>query len=119
MEGLEIIEHIAIEQVPDVILYCLLLLGCFSILIPAFAVYNLTKNGKKAFLAETISGIVYLVFLIGLLESSVLEKPTGEYQYKVKITEDVGYVEFTDKYDVVSENEDGTYIVQEKNHIKE
>ena len=42
--------------------------------------------------------------------------PTGEYRYKVRITEDVGYVEFTDKYDVITENDDGTYIIQEKNN---
>ena len=118
MKGLEIIECIAIEQVPNLVLFCLLI-GCCSILIPTFAVYLLTKNYNKAFLTEAISGIVYLVLLIGLLESGVLEKPTGEYQYKVRITEDVSYVEFTDKYDVVTENDDGTYIVQEKNHIKE
>ena len=115
MKGLEIIECIAIEQVPDSVMTCLLL-GVFSILIPTFVVYRLTKNGNKAFLAEVISVLIYLAVLIGLLESGVLEKPTGEYQYKVRITEDVSYVEFTDKYEVITENDDGTYIVQEKSN---
>ena len=115
MKGLEIIERIAIEQVSDSVLICLLL-GVFSILIPTFVVYKLAKNGDKAFLTEIISGVIYLVFLIVLLESGILEKPTGEYQYKVKITEDVSYVEFTDKYEVIAENDDGTYIVQEKSN---
>jgi hypothetical protein len=118
MEGLEIIEYIAIERVPDLVMTCLLL-GVFSILIPTFVVYRLTKNGIKAFLTEILSAFIYLVVLIGLLGSGALEKPTGEYQYRVVITEDVSYVEFTDKYDVVTENDDGTYIIQEKNHIKE
>jgi hypothetical protein len=118
MNGLEIIECIAIEQVPDSVMFCLLL-GVFSILVPTFVVYRLAKNGMKAFLAEVISGFIYIAVLIGLLESGVLDKPTGEYQYKVRITEDVGYVEFTDKYEVITENDDGTYIVQENNHIKE
>lgn len=113
MKGLEIIECIAIKQVPDSVLICLVL-GVFSILIPAFVVYALTKHDNKAYLAEAISGLVYIAVLIGLMKSGALEKPTGEYQYKVKITEDVGYVEFTDKYDVIAENDDGTYIVQEK-----
>lgn len=115
MKGLEIIECIAIEQVPgSVMIY--LLLGVFSILIPTFVVYILTKHTIKAYLTELISGLIYIMFLIGLLMSGVLEKPTGEYQYKVKITEDVSYVEFTDKYDVITENDDGTYIVQEKSN---
>lgn len=113
MKGLEIIECIAVERVPEsVFLY--LTLGVLSILIPTFVVYKLTKNHDKEFLTEVISGFIYLVVMIGLLESGVLEKPTGEYQYKVRITEDVSYVEFTDKYDVITENDDGTYIVQEK-----
>ena len=49
-----------------------------------------------------------------LLVSGVLEEPTGEYQYKVKIAESVGYIELTDKYVVIAENDDGTYIIQEK-----
>lgn len=113
MEGLEIIECIAVEQVPCSVWLCLTL-GIFSIFIPASVVYKLTKNRDKEFLTEMISGLIYLAIMIGLLVSGILKKPTGEYQYKVRITEDVSYVEFTDKYDVITENNDGTYIVQEK-----
>lgn len=113
MKGLEIIECIAIERVPVLVLLALAL-GVFSILIPTSVVDKLTKNWEKTFLTELISGLIYLVVMIGLLVSGILEKPTGEYQYKVRITEDVSYVEFTDKYDVITENDDGTYIVQEK-----
>jgi len=115
MNGLEIIERIAVEKIPDWALCCILL-GTFSILIPTFVVYLLTKNGSKAILVETICGIIYMVSVVTLMLSGALDKPTGEYQYKVKITEDVGYIEFTDKYDVVEENDDGTYIVQEKSN---
>ena len=114
MKGLEIIEHIAIAQVPDSIIYCLAF-GVFSILIPTFVVYKFTKNGTRAFLTEVISGVIYIVFLVVALESGIFEKPTGEYRYKAKITEDVSYVEFTDKYDVIEESDDGIYIIQEKN----
>lgn len=117
MNGLEIIECVAIERVPDLALLCLIL-GLLSIMIPTYAVYRLTKNGVKVSLTYIISLFIYLVVLIGLLESGVLEKPTGEYQYKVRITEEVSYVEFTDKYDVIMENNDRTYIVQEKENIK-
>lgn len=117
MKGLEIIERIAIEQAPHWITVCLAF-GVFSISIPTFLVYRFTKNGNKAFLTEVISGVIYFVFLIVVLETGTFEKPTGEYQYKVRITEDVRYVEFTDKYEVITENDDGTYIIQEKNRIK-
>lgn len=113
MNGLEIIEYIPVEQVPDSVLICVIL-GTLSILIPTFIVYKLTKNYNKMLLTELCSGVFYLVFTLVLLTNGVFEKPTGEYQYKVKITEDVGYIEFIDKYDVVAENDDGTYIIQER-----
>lgn len=113
MNGLEIIECIPVEQVPDSVLICTILGSC-SILIPTFIVGKLTKSYNKAILTELIGGIIYTVFVLTLLTSGVFEKPTGEYRYKVKITEDVGYIEFVNKYDVITENDDGTYIVQEK-----
>lgn len=119
MKGLEIIECIAVKQVPDSALFGLLLLGVFSISIPTFAVYRLAKNLDRMLLTEIICGVIYAVISFALLGSGVLHKATGKYIYKVNITEDVSYVEFTDKYKVITENDDGTYIVQEKNHIKE
>lgn len=119
MNGLEIIKRIPIEQ-PPIPVICFIFVGIiFCVVLPSFAVYRLTANIDKALLSEVISGIIYIALVLGLLLSGVVDKPTGEYQYKVKITEDVGYLEFTDKYDIVTENDDGTYIIQEKNHIKE
>lgn len=113
MNGLEIIECIPVKQIPEAVLICVIL-GTCSILIPTFIVHKLTKSHNKALLTELVSGIIYLIFGLMLLTSGIFEKPTGEYQYKVKITEDVGYMEFIDKYDVVAENDDGTYIIQER-----
>lgn len=113
MNGLEIIERIAVKQTPDWVVICIAL-GTFSILIPTIVVYSFTKNFPKSLVAEVISGIIYSAFALTMLASGVFDKPTGEYQYKVKITEDVGYVEFTDKYEIITENDDGTYIIQEK-----
>ena len=119
MKGLEIIERIPIEQTP-IYVVCFIIVGVIlCVVLPTVAVYRLTENMGKVLVSEVISGFIYIMLMFGLLLSGVLEKPTGEYQYKVKITEDVGYVEFTDKYDVVTENDDGTYIIQEKSHIKE
>lgn len=118
MEGLEVIEQIAVYQVPESTIIWLVLC-VFSILIPPLATYYITQNSAKTIVAEVIYGVAYAVLASALLVSGVLEKPTGEYQYKVRITEDVGYVEFTDKYEVITENDDGTYIIQEKNYIKE
>lgn len=117
MKGLEIIERIAVEQIPEWVLICIAL-GTVSILIPTAVVYSFTKSFPKSLVAEVVSGAIYVGFALILMSNGAFDKPTGEYRYKVKITEDVGYIEFTDKYDVVTENEDGTYIVQEKN-IKE
>lgn len=113
MSGLEIIECIAIKRIPNHIMLGVIF-GTFSILIPMFVVERLTNDRTKSTVAVIISGAIYLVFSLTLILSGILEKPTGEYQYKVKITEDVGYVEFTDKYDVIAKNDDGTYNIQEK-----
>lgn len=113
MKGLEIIERIAIEQIPESTA-TYLILGGFSILIPTVVVYMLTKDPHKIYVTEVISGLIYIILLVVVLESGIFEKPTGEYQYKVNITEDVGYVEFTDKYNIITKNDDGTYIIQEK-----
>lgn len=118
MEGLEVIEQIAVVQVPASTVICLIL-GIFSILIPTGVVYYFTKNSNKTFTTEYISGFVYIVLVAVLIFSKVLEKPTGEYKYKVRITEDASYVEFTDKYEVITENDDGAYIIKEKDYIKE
>lgn len=117
MNGLEIIECIPVEQVPDSVLIGAIV-GVLSTLIPTYIVYKLTKNYNKMLLTELYSGVFYIVFVLVLLTNGFFEKPTGEYQYKVKITEDVGYIEFIDQYDVVAENDDGTYIIEEK-RIKE
>ena len=118
MEGLEVIEQIAVTKIPDVAGACLML-GWFVILIITIIVYLFTKSGRTTIVTEFVSGLVYAVLISALLVSGVLEKPTGEYQYKVRITEDIGYAEFTDKYEVIAENDDETYIIQEKNFIKE
>lgn len=117
MEGLEVIEQIAITQIPSLFKVGIIL-GCFSVLIPTYISWLLTKNHDLTFMTEIISLFIYLVFMSIMLTNGVLERSTGEYQYKVSITEDVGYIEFTDKYDVVTENDDGTYIIQEKERVE-
>lgn len=113
MEGLEVIEQIAVTQVPEsTIIWSVLCV--FSILIPTLATYYITQNSAKTIVVEVICGVAYAVLASALLVSGVLEEPTGEYQYKVKIAESVGYIELTDKYVVIAENDDGTYIIQEK-----
>lgn len=113
MDGVEIIESIVVEQVPEYVLACLIL-GVWLILVPTVVVLAITHNAFAAFVSEIVIGIGYIALIVILLVSGVLEQPTGEYNYKVKITEDVGYIEFTDKYDVITDNGDGTYIVAEK-----
>lgn len=113
MEGLEVIEQIAVTRIPDLFVIWIIL-GCFSILIPTYMAWLLTKSGSLTLMTEIVAGFIYLIFTSTMLTSGVLERPTGEYQYKVRITEDVGYVEFTDKYEVIAENDDGTYTIQEK-----
>lgn len=113
MEGLEVIEQIAVTQIPSLFLVWIVL-GSFSILVPTYIAWLLTENRSLTFMTEIVAAFIYLVLMGTMLTNGVLERPTGEYQYKVSITEDVGYIEFTDKYEVITENDDGTYIVQEK-----
>ena len=113
MDGVEIIESIAVKQIPEYASICLIL-GVLWIIVPTFVVWAITHNELAAFVVEIVTGVGYIALVVILLTSGVLEQPTGEHQYKVKITEDVGYIEFTDKYDVITDNGDGTYIVAEK-----
>lgn len=114
MEGLEIIERIAIEQIPDLVLICVTFGAILVFLTPTFVTYVLAKDLGKALLAEAISAIIVVTGFFCLMSSGVLKQPTGEYKYKVRLTEDVSYTEFTEQYEVITENDDGTYIIKEK-----
>lgn len=105
-----IIESFEVKTIPNWIYACIVL-GAILILIASFVVCSSIKNQKKALI---ISMSIYLILVFALLCSGVLEKPTGEYQYRVKIADDVGFVEFTDKYGIIQEYDDGTFLVQEK-----
>ena len=66
---------------------------------------------------ETIFGIssicCSILFNVGLFCMNFIEKPTGKYTYKVTISDEVNFVEFNNKYEII--DQDGLiYIIKEK-----
>lgn len=57
---------------------------------------------------------IFLFVMLPTVANGVFDKPTGEYKYKVNITDECGFNEFNNAYEIIEENEDGTYVIREK-----
>ena len=71
---------------------------------------------------ETIFGIssiyCFILFIFGLFCIDFIEKPTGKYTYKVTISDEVNFVEFNNKYEII--DQDGLiYTIKEKENNNE
>ena len=69
------------------------------------------KIGTKLGTVFTIFGIV--LFFIDWLCGIIITVPTGKYTYKVTISDEVNFVEFNNKYEII--DQDGLiYTIKEK-----
>ena len=69
------------------------------------------KIGIKLGTVFTIFGIV--LFFIDWLCGIIITVPTGKYEYKVTISDEVNFVEFNNKYEII--DQDGLiYTIKEK-----
>ena len=69
------------------------------------------KIGTKLATISTFLGIV--LFFIDWLCGIIITVPTGKYEYKVTISDEVNFVEFNNKYEII--DQDGLiYIIKEK-----
>lgn len=77
------------------------------------------QKAKTFFLFMKISIVVLCVATIGCewkVFNDVFLHPIIETHYTVTISDEVGYNKFTEKYDIITEN-DGVYIIKEKKDV--
>lgn len=66
-----------------------------------FAESNYTNNN---FVIGSIVGIIGILMITFTVISGNLTKTTGEYEYKVTISDEVSFVEFNEKYEIVDQD---------------
>lgn len=60
----------------------------------------------------------FILFVFGLFCVNFVENPTGKYTYKVTISDEVNFVEFDNKYEMI--DQDGLiYTIKEKENNNE
>lgn len=109
MNGVEILSKTQILEyqypVSNALIFTLVFLGFCFICIG----FSIVIEGKHSYtgMATFFFGLFLFSFMV-----SGKEKPTGEYEYKVTISDDVNFNDFYDKYEIVSQ--DGKiYVVKE------
>lgn len=54
-----------------------------------------------------------ILSIVGMISNIIIDKPTGKYEYKVTISDEVNLVEFNEKYEII--NQEGLiYTIKEK-----
>ena len=60
----------------------------------------------------------FILFVVGIFCMGFIENPTGKYTYKVTISDEVNFVEFNNKYEII--DQDGLiYTIKEKENNNE
>lgn len=111
MTGVEILEKIPVYKVTMMPLCILVVLTFIAALIVAFV--SIEKGNNKiatiGSISVCIAFLVALPFVAGLCETDTID----HYEYSVKISDEVGFKEFNDKYKVKLQEGD-IYIVIEQ-----
>ena len=114
MDGITVLSQSEITTTPCWI-WIFLLVSLFVIilgivLVTICASFN-KKIGTKLATIFTFLGIV--LFFINWLCGIIITVPTGKYEYKVTISDEVNFVEFNNKYEII--DQDGLiYTIKEK-----
>lgn len=111
MTGVEILEKIPIYKVTMIPFVVLVILTFVAALVVSFI--SIEKSSNKiatiGSISVCIAFLVALPFVVGLCETDTID----HYEYSVKISDEVGFKEFNDKYKVKLQDGD-TYIVIER-----
>lgn len=90
-----------------------IIISAISFLIFIFFNQKIIQN---IFGTSCICGII--LYIVGLFCMSFVESGTGKYTYKVTISDEVNFVEFNDKYEII--DQDGLiYTIKEKENNNE
>ena len=114
MDGITVLSQSEITTKPCwiwIFLFVSLFVIIFGVVLATiWASFN-KKIGTKLATIFTFLGIV--LFFIDWLCGIIITVPTGKYEYKVTISDEVNFVEFNNKYEII--DQDGLiYTIKEK-----
>lgn len=117
MKGLEILEKIPEMKSP--LWVPLSIIICSFILIAATSfTWIMTKDRERTDKTTCIVGcicITYSLIIMILTMEGCLRIPTGEYEYIVNISDECSFNEVYKNYEIIQENNSGTYLIKERN----
>lgn len=116
MDGITVLSQSEIMNIPTWILV-VIIIGITICVISLMVFISFTQEIIQIiFEISSICGIILCTF--GLLSMFFIESGTGKYTYKVTISDEVNFVEFNNKYEII--DQDGLiYIIKEKENNNE
>jgi ABC-type transport system involved in cytochrome bd biosynthesis fused ATPase/permease subunit len=112
MNGVEILNTIPITE-PG-LLYILIPLVIALIGIIVSYRFLDKEQDNKAFFTWGFALLLSIIVAVVMLQVPWIYRPTGEYTYEIRTTEECKFNEFNSKYEILEEKENNIYIVREK-----
>lgn len=114
IEGIEVLSQSEITTTPCwiwIFLFVSLFVMILGFVLATICVSFNKKIGAKLGAVSIIFGIV--LYCIDWICGCIIKVPTGEYTYKVTISDEVNFVEFNNKYEIIDQ-EGLIYTIKEK-----
>ena len=116
MEGITVLSENEIMNMPTWTL-AITIIGFIIFVISVIICMSFNQE-----IIQIISGIssicCFILFIIGMFCTIFVTKGTGKYTYKVTISDEVNFVEFNNKYEII--DQDGLiYTIKEKENNNE
>lgn len=116
MDGITVLTYNEIMATPTWT-WVITMIGMIIFAISSIIVINFNQE-----IIQIIFGISsicsFILFIVGLSCMVFVESGTGKYTYKVTISDEVNFVEFNDKYEII--DQDGLiYTIKEKENNNE
>ena len=111
MDGITMLSQSEITDIPTWT-WIITMIGIITFVISLIIALNVNQE-----IIETIFGIssicFFILFIVGIYCMCFVKTKTGEYTYKVTISDEVNFVEFNNKYEII--DQDGLiYTIKEK-----
>lgn len=110
MDGITVLSQNEIMNIPT--WACIITIIGFITFASFIIVFSVNQK-----IIETIFGIssicCFILFIVGICCMCFVETKTGEYTYKVIISDEVNFVEFNNKYEIIDQ-EGFIYTIKEK-----
>lgn len=111
MEGITVLSENEIMNMPTWTLV-ITIIG-FIIFAISFMIFAICSNKIIQTIFAINSICCFIFYIFGLFCMTFIENPTGKYEYKVTISDEINLVEFNEKYEII--NQEGLiYTIKEK-----